>query len=268
MMFFLASTQARQPQPPLLLRIKPCVRMQLATPRSCRWPSLLESVPFQAASQVGVLQLWSLVRSTFVRQGSRAQVPACASRMGLAGGSYQWCCCSMARMPMVVLTLRFDHQSFSLAVLFLENGAVFSIRLEFILFSVANAITGGWLTAATTSPFALVARLCVSFSSHFRLKPSSFPWHVFFGSFCLPEKWAICLNSPLSPCHVLHVCFCFFQSALEVELLWGQLERREKELNMSKVGARSVFFFFSKNKPNSCLSTDARQESRIKDRKA
>lgn len=28
------------------------------------------------------------------------------------------------------------------------------------------------------------------------------------------------------------------QSELEVELLWGQLDRREKELNMSKIGAR------------------------------
>ncbi|CAM9137233.1 unnamed protein product, partial [Hapterophycus canaliculatus] len=30
------------------------------------------------------------------------------------------------------------------------------------------------------------------------------------------------------------------QSALEVELLWGQLDRREKELNMSKIGARDL----------------------------
>lgn len=36
--------------------------------------------------------------------------------------------------------------------------------------------------------------------------------------------------------------FCGYgaQSVLEVELLWGQLDRREKELNMSKIGARSV----------------------------
>lgn len=34
---------------------------------------------------------------------------------------------------------------------------------------------------------------------------------------------------------------CFgAQSVLEVELLWSQLDRREKELNMSKIGARSV----------------------------
>eukprot|EP00903_Cladosiphon_okamuranus_P013783 g12829.t1 len=30
------------------------------------------------------------------------------------------------------------------------------------------------------------------------------------------------------------------QSELEVELLWGQLDRREKELNMSKIGARDL----------------------------
>lgn len=27
---------------------------------------------------------------------------------------------------------------------------------------------------------------------------------------------------------------------MEVDLLWGQLDRREKELNMSKIGARCV----------------------------
>lgn len=48
----------------------------------------------------------------------------------------------------------------------------------------------------------------------------------------------------------LHAVFCpprvrslliyvpTIQSELEVELLWGQLDRREKELNMSKIGAR------------------------------
>lgn len=30
------------------------------------------------------------------------------------------------------------------------------------------------------------------------------------------------------------------QSVMEVDLLWGQLDRREKELNMSKIGARCV----------------------------
>lgn len=35
------------------------------------------------------------------------------------------------------------------------------------------------------------------------------------------------------------MCVCFgAQSVLEVELLWSQLDRREKELNMSKIGAR------------------------------
>lgn len=37
---------------------------------------------------------------------------------------------------------------------------------------------------------------------------------------------------------LLYINRLLVQSELEVELLWGQLDRREKELNMSKIGAR------------------------------
>lgn len=49
---------------------------------------------------------------------------------------------------------------------------------------------------------------------------------------------------------MLHAVFLSgAQSVLEVELLWGQLDRREKELNMSKIGARSVFIYIYAYKP-------------------